>query len=35
MELKFSEKPLDLSQVEPASSIVKRFCTGRSMAILS
>ena len=29
MEFTFAEKPLDLSEVEPASSIVKRFCTGK------
>lgn len=28
MELKSAEKPLDLSEVEPASEIVKRFATG-------
>ncbi len=28
MELKKAEKPLDLSEVEPASEIVKRFATG-------
>ena len=29
MEFTFAEKPLDLAEVEPASSIVKRFCTGK------
>ncbi len=28
MELKLADKPLDLSEVEPASEIVKRFATG-------
>ncbi|XP_052808642.1 uncharacterized protein LOC128237296 isoform X2 [Mya arenaria] len=28
MDFRFSEKPLDLSEVEEAASIVKRFCTG-------
>ena len=28
MEFTFADKPLNLSEVEPASSIVKRFCTG-------
>jgi glutamate synthase (NADPH/NADH) len=29
MEFTFAEKPLDLAEVEPAASIVKRFCTGK------
>ena len=29
MEFAYAEKPLDLADVEPASSIVKRFCTGK------
>ena len=29
MEFKYNEKPLDLSEVEDAASIVKRFATGR------
>ena len=29
MEFKFADKPLDISEVEPASAIVKRFCTGQ------
>ncbi len=28
MEFTFADKPLDIAEVEPASSIVKRFCTG-------
>ena len=28
MEFKYNEKPLDLSEVEDAASIVKRFATG-------
>ena len=29
MEFKFNEKPLDVSEVEDAASIVKRFATGK------
>jgi hypothetical protein len=29
MEFTFADKPLELAEVEPAASIVKRFCTGK------
>ena len=29
LQIKFAKKPLDISEVEPASEIVKRFATGR------
>ena len=34
MEFKCNEKPLDLSEVEEASSIVKRFATGRFNSVI-
>ena len=33
LHIKFAKKPLDISEVEPAAEIVKRFATGMSFCL--